>query len=122
MTRTTPSTLSPSELEALRAQLLTLRAELLARPHVSAARDPEGPEVGDAMDEVARVSEHEESGARNERDKGRLIQIDHALAKIERGEYGVSEDSGEPIGFGRLRAVPWARLTVEEEEELERNR
>jgi DnaK suppressor protein len=122
MTRTTPSTLSPSELEALRAQLLALRAELLARPHVSATRDPEGPEVGDAMDEVARVSEHEESGARNERDKGRLIQIDHALAKMERGEYGVSEDSGEPIGFGRLRAVPWARLTVEEEEELERNR
>ncbi len=122
MTPITPSALTPAELEALRAQLLTLRAELLARSHVSAPRDPEGPDVGDAMDEVARVSEHEESGARNERDKGRLIQIDNALAKMERGEYGVSEDSGEPIGFGRLRAVPWARLTVSEEEDLERSR
>lgn len=119
MTRKPAEALTKEELETLRAQLTAMRAELVARAHVAVSHEAEAPEVGDAMDEVERVSEHEEAGARHERDKARLAQIDHALDKIERGEYGLSESSGEPIGFGRLKVIPWARLTVEEEEELE---
>jgi RNA polymerase-binding transcription factor len=45
-----------------------------------------------------------------------LAEIDRALAKIKAGTYGVSELSGLPIPVERLRVVPWARLTAEEEE------
>ena len=43
-----------------------------------------------------------------------LIQeIDHALAKIEAGTYGICEVSGLPIPRERLKAIPWARERVE---------
>lgn len=47
-------------------------------------------------------------------DSGLLADVEHALAKIEAGTYGVSEDSGAPIPLSRLRAVPWARRPLEE--------
>jgi RNA polymerase-binding transcription factor DksA len=52
----------------------------------------------------------------------RLHEVNHALRKIDEGTYGVSEQSGKPIPLERLRAIPWARLTIEEERELERRR
>ena len=38
----------------------------------------------------------------------------YALRKIEDGSYGISEASGDPIPFERLRAVPWARTDSDE--------
>jgi RNA polymerase-binding transcription factor DksA len=40
-------------------------------------------------------------------------EIDHALAKLEDGTYGICEVSGQPIPKERLRAIPWARERVE---------
>lgn len=42
-----------------------------------------------------------------------LEQIEHALRAIEDGTYGVCEDTGDPIGIERLRALPFATLSVE---------
>ncbi len=39
-------------------------------------------------------------------------EIDHALAKIEAGTYGLCEGCGEPIPRARLKALPQARLCV----------
>jgi DnaK suppressor protein len=46
----------------------------------------------------------------------RLEQVQRALQKIEEGTYGLSDDSGEPIPKERLKAVPEAVRTVEEQE------
>ena len=40
-------------------------------------------------------------------------QIDHALAKIDGGTYGICEVSGQAIPKARLEAIPWARERVE---------
>lgn len=40
-------------------------------------------------------------------------EIDHALAKIKAGTYGLCETSGEAIPKDRLEAIPWARERVE---------
>jgi len=113
--------LTKAQLDSLRKQLETARSELVGRTRTTApsARQPE---VGDAMDAADRANEGEEAGARNERDTARLADIEHALGKFARDEYGVSEDSGEPIGYGRLHALPWARLTVAEEEAVAKRR
>jgi DnaK suppressor protein len=111
--------LSPAELKTLRAELEKARLEILQRPR-PAQLGGSTPDVGDEMDTADQGGEHDESLARNQRDTARLADIDHALAKFADDRYGVSEDSGEPIGFGRLKALPWARLTVEEEERLEK--
>jgi RNA polymerase-binding transcription factor DksA len=42
-----------------------------------------------------------------------VVEIDHALAKIEEGTYGICEVSGQPIPKERLKAIPWARERVE---------
>ena len=43
----------------------------------------------------------------------RLKDVDDALAKMEKGTYGVSEKTGEPIPLARLKANPAARTHVE---------
>ena len=49
-----------------------------------------------------------------------LPQIQRALDKFEDEEYGLCEGTGEPIGYARLRLVPWARYSVEYKREKER--
>lgn len=49
-----------------------------------------------------------------------LRQVELALNKFETGEYGLCEGTEEPIGYARLKVVPWARHSVEYKEERER--
>ena len=114
--------LTPAQIELLRGKLVEARDQITARAQAgSKLRSQRDVDVGDAMDAAASSAEAEDAYAYGERDRVTLVRIERALAKLQRGEdYGVSEASGEPIGFRRLEAVPWARLTIEEEESLER--
>ena len=49
-----------------------------------------------------------------------LHDIEIALEKIEKGDYGICEETGEPIETKRLEKQPWVRLSLEAQEELER--
>jgi DnaK suppressor protein len=42
-----------------------------------------------------------------------LRAADRALAKIERGTYGICERCGNPIALERLEALPWAILCID---------
>jgi RNA polymerase-binding protein DksA len=48
-----------------------------------------------------------------------LHRIDHALERIEEGTYGICEVTGKPIPVERLRALPWATMTVEAAEQVD---
>jgi RNA polymerase-binding transcription factor DksA len=50
----------------------------------------------------------------------RLRLIESALVRIENGKYGLSLKSGQPIPEARLRAIPYALYSIEEQNELER--
>jgi RNA polymerase-binding transcription factor DksA len=53
--------------------------------------------------------------------EGRLLmEIDDALRRLYNGTYGICEVSGKPIGRARLEALPWARLSLDEQEKLEK--
>ena len=49
-----------------------------------------------------------------------LLEIDDALRRLYSGTYGICETSGKPISRARLEALPWARLSLEEQEKLEK--
>jgi len=49
-----------------------------------------------------------------------LKQIERALEKIEDGTYGICDISGKDISKERLEAVPYATMTVEAQEMLEK--
>jgi DnaK suppressor protein len=109
------------------AQLSTLRTRLLAesarlRESSSAltpVREP-SERTGDAMDEAEESLEQHDALRRAAHDRSHLADVELALRKLENGTYGLSELSGEPIGYARLEAVPWARLSAAEQEQSER--
>lgn len=49
-----------------------------------------------------------------------ISKIDSAIARIEEGEYGYCEETGEPIGLKRLEARPVATLSIEAQERHEK--
>jgi DnaK suppressor protein len=55
-----------------------------------------------------------------DRQRKLISKIDEALRRIDDGEYGYCEVTGEPISLGRLEARPIATMTVEAQERHER--
>lgn len=74
-------------------------------------------------DPVDRASQEEERVAlfrQRERNASHLKAIKTALARIDNGDYGYCDDTGEPIGIQRLLARPTANLTVLAQEKREK--
>jgi len=55
-----------------------------------------------------------------DRQRKLIAKIDSALRRIDKGEYGYCEVTGDPIGLKRLIARPIATMTVEAQEAHER--
>jgi len=55
-----------------------------------------------------------------DRQRKLISKIDSALQRIEDGSYGFCEETGEPISLERLSARPIATLTLEAQEQHER--
>lgn len=55
-----------------------------------------------------------------DRQRKLVMKIDAALRRIENGEYGYCEDTGNPISLRRLDARPIATLSLEAQERHER--
>lgn len=47
-----------------------------------------------------------------ERERKELAEIEAALSRIKRGDYGICEICENPIREARLQALPWARLCI----------
>ena len=56
----------------------------------------------------------------SKRERKLISKIDAALRRIDEGEYGYCEVTGEPISLGRLQARPIATMTIEAQERHER--
>ena len=66
-------------------------------------------------DEVALASDSASKDmavATLERERGTLAQIEAALSRIKKGQYGICASCEEPIPDARLKALPWARVCV----------
>ena len=55
-----------------------------------------------------------------DRQRKLIAKIDSALRRIDKGTYGYCEDTGEPISLRRLDARPVATLSLEAQEQHER--
>ena len=55
-----------------------------------------------------------------DRQRKLVAKIDAALRRLDEGEYGYCEVTGEPISLGRLEARPIATMTLEAQERHER--
>lgn len=116
----TESALTPQQLQHLRTKLEQKRDQLRqksgARVRTATRSEEVFSEEGDLANQQADanatlgLAHHEQA---------LLAQVDAALARFERGTFGISEASGEPISFERLDAVPWARADAADAEREE---
>lgn len=111
------------ELEVFRDLLLSERDKIL----VKAKRAMEDGniqidknEMYDEVDQAAAMIDQNLTFRLLDRDRKLLQEIDHALAKIDTGDYGYCEGTGEPIPKRRLELRPWCRHSVKYKERLER--
>ena len=106
-----------------RAWLLRLREDLLGEIQQLAS---------EACEETPNYSMHMADAATDSFDRDLalglvsfeqegLYEIDAALKRIEDGTYGICELTGKPIPWERLAAIPWARFSIEAENQLEGN-
>jgi DnaK suppressor protein len=117
------SGLTSQQIEQLKQRLLQERQRILSRGegHVTDAVGQES-RFADEMDEASRDQDADLSLRLADNDRDRVLEIDAALGRITDGSYGLSEESGEPIGFARLQIQPWARYSAEDQEQIEHER
>jgi DnaK suppressor protein len=77
-------------------------------------------EMLDEVDQAAQMVDQNLTFRLLDRDRKLLSEIDHALLKVENGDYGYCEGTGEPIPKRRLELRPWCRHSVKYKEKLER--
>lgn len=94
------------ELEALRTDLLARNQELSVTSDDPLAYDDNFADSGQV---AAELGENQALLAANHE---QLDDVQHALEKIEAGEYGNCETCGEPISDVRLEAMPAARYCI----------
>jgi DnaK suppressor protein len=120
-----PSSLEPAFIASQREKLVTehTRLALALERQDNDDRLVAGADAGQANEredsaQALTITESNDSvSATLAERRGR---IERALAKIDEGTYGLSDQSGEPIDLARLQAYPEATLTLEEEEEAAR--
>jgi len=112
--------MSGKQLEYFRQKLLTWRQELVdeSRETISNLRD-EVRDVGDEAERATRETENSLELRTRDRYRKLIKKIDQALSRIDDGEYGYCEETGEEIGLARLEARPIATLCLDAQERWE---
>ncbi|MGE3769728.1 MAG: RNA polymerase-binding protein DksA [Bdellovibrionales bacterium] len=114
--------MNPVMLEHFRRKLYAWRDELLKESDETlAAINDGGMQEPDIADRATAETERALEFRTRDRYRKLINKIDEALKRIEDGEYGYCEVTGEPIGVKRLEARPVATMTIEAQERHERN-
>jgi RNA polymerase-binding protein DksA len=75
--------------------------------------------VPDPADRATIEEEHALELRTRDRERKLLKKISQSLGRIEAGDYGFCDETGEPIGLGRLIARPTATLSLEAQQRRE---
>jgi DnaK suppressor protein len=70
----------------------------------------------DGDDEIDRAnfdSDRDLALSLSDSERETLLQIEEALRRIDRGEFGSCTSCAKPIGEQRLHAIPWARYCID---------
>lgn len=113
-------TLRTKKLDTIRKQLQA-RREALAQDLRQTTRDfiEEDPFFSDAIDQASADMDRSFALQLKNREREILTQIDVALQRMDRGEFGECERCGEEIADARIRAFPLTTLCVDCKTEIE---
>ena len=109
------------QLDYFRKKLLAWKDDILKESRGTVVQlQAETANHQDLVDRASSESDRALELRTRDRQRKLISKIDEALRRIEDGSYGYCEDTGEPIGLGRLEARPTATFSVEAQERHER--
>ncbi|EAR52182.1 DnaK suppressor protein, DksA family protein [Oceanicola granulosus HTCC2516] len=109
------------QLEYFRRKLHNWKTEILdeSRDTIEAMKD-QTRNIPDIADRASEETDRALELRTRDRQRKLVAKIDAALRRIEEGEYGYCEMTGEPISLKRLDARPIATMSLEAQERHER--
>jgi DnaK suppressor protein len=112
--------MNEKQLEFFRCKLQALKDDLLSNAGETTEHLREDTSiVPDPADRATIEEEHALELRTRDRERKLLKKISQSLGRIESGEYGFCDETGEPIGLGRLIARPTATLSLEAQQRRE---
>ncbi|MDP1649733.1 MAG: RNA polymerase-binding protein DksA [Rubrivivax sp.] len=112
--------MNEKQLEFFRAQLQKQKDDLLSNAGETTEHLREDTSiVPDPADRATIEEEHALELRTRDRERKLLKKIAQSLARLDSGDYGYCDETGEPIGLARLLARPTATLSLEAQQRRE---
>jgi DnaK suppressor protein len=112
--------MNEKQLDFFRGRLTVLKDDLLSNAGETTEHLREDTSiVPDPADRATIEEEHALELRTRDRERKLLKKISQALTRLDSGEYGYCDETGEPIGLGRLIARPTATLSLEAQQRRE---
>jgi DnaK suppressor protein len=112
--------MNDKQLDFFRAQLQKQKDDLLSNAGETTEHLREDTSiVPDPADRATIEEEHALELRTRDRERKLLKKIAQSLARLDSGEYGYCDETGEPIGLARLLARPTATLSLEAQQRRE---
>lgn len=109
------------QLQFFRVKLEKWKADIISDSHLTISQlQTDSISLADSIDRASSETEKGIELRTRDRQRKLIAKIDDALKRINDGEYGYCEDTGEPISLGRLIARPIATLSLEAQERHEK--
>ena len=114
--------MNPVMLEYFRQQLIKWRTDLLRESEETISKTLQSTELQkpDLADRASEETDHALELRTRDRERKLISKINSALGRIDDGEYGYCEETGDEISLARLKARPIATMTLEAQERHER--
>ncbi len=108
------------QMTAFRLKLVALKAGILSNAGETTEHLREDTSVmPDPADRATIEEEHALELRTRDRERKLLKKIEQAITRIDANEYGYCDETGEPIGVGRLLSRPTATLSLEAQQRRE---
>ena len=108
------------QMAAFRLKLVVLKDGILSNAGATTEHLREDTSVmPDPADRATIEEEHALELRTRDRERKLLKKIEQAISRIDANEYGYCDETGEPIGVGRLLARPTATLSLEAQQRRE---
>jgi DnaK suppressor protein len=112
--------MNEKQMAFFRLKLLRLKEEILnSAGETTEHLREETVIVPDPADRATIEEEHALELRTRDRERKLLKKIEQSIARIDAGDYGYCDETGEPIGVGRLLARPTATLSLEAQQRRE---
>jgi DnaK suppressor protein len=112
--------MNEKQIDFFRSKLQTLKDDLLSNAGETTEHLREDTSiVPDPADRATIEEEHALELRTRDRERKLLKKISQSLTRLDSGEYGFCDETGEPIGLGRLIARPTATLSLEAQQRRE---